>query len=529
MHSVVIRTRRSENATTPLRSGHLNPNGGGRGLGLQPPQALWIAPLLLWLLTLWLWLPGLGNLPLRDWDEGRVATVARSTTTLLPQKWDQPYLNKPPGLHLPMGWLIRHQGESETVVRLLPALTSSLAVPLILLLRRSLGGADAERRARMAALVLMTLLPMARHGRLAMLDGSLVSCSLLLWWGWLGARTTPWRALIAGLAASGVLLLKPPALLGFAVIAALVGGRHCWPRRASWLALALGLIPGVSWHLWHWSVRGSDALLMWGGQGLARITSSVGDGLGWWTPWVELLEGGWPWLLLLPAGLAWAWRQRWSAVGRWELGLLIGSVALVMPLRTQLPWYSHLLWPPLALLCGEGLHDLITLRRHRWVSRSWQLLGVLLLLAAVVSRATAIGSWPGPSLLLAGAGLLGGGWWISREEPHQRQRGLLLLLLGWGLALLNLWSSGLWLWELNESWDPRPVATEIRRLPAGEVIWLEGPTRPSLGWYAGRQLQRYRKSDPPSSRYWLVSPRQRGGCQLKAPAVPGNWQLWQCK
>ena len=526
---MVIRTRRSEDATTPLRSGHLNPNGGGRGLGLQPPQALWIAPLLLWLLTLWLWLPGLGNLPLRDWDEGRVATVARSTTTPLPQKWDQPYLNKPPGLHLPMGWLIRHQGESETVVRLLPALTSSLAVPLILLLRRSLGGADAERRARMAALVLMTLLPMARHGRLAMLDGSLVSCSLLLWWGWLGARTTPWRALIAGLAASGVLLLKPPALLGFAVIAALVGGRRCWPRGASWLALALGLIPGVGWHLWHWSVRGSDALLMWGGQGLARITSSVGDGLGWWTPWVELLEGGWPWLLLLPAGLAWAWRQRWSAVGRWELGLLIGSVALVMPLRTQLPWYSHLLWPPLALLCGEGLHDLITLRRHRWVGRTWQLLGVLLLLAAVLGRATAISSWPGPSLLLAGAGLLGGGWWINREKPHQRQQGLLLLLLGWGLALLNLWSGGLWLWELNESWDPRPVAAEIRRLPAGEAIWLEGPTRPSLGWYAGRQLQRYRKSDPPNSRYWLVSPRQRDGCQLKAPAVPGTWQLWQCE
>ena len=529
MHSVVIRTRRSEDATTPLRSGLLNPNGGGQGLGLQPPQALWIAPLLLWLLTLWLWLPGLGNLPLRDWDEGRVATVARSTTTPLPQKWEQPYLNKPPGLHLPMGWLIRRKGESETVVRLLPALISSLAVPLILLLRRSLGGADAERRARMAALVLMTLLPMARHGRLAMLDGSLVSCSLLLWWGWLGARTTPWRALIAGLAASGVLLLKPPALLGFAVIAALVGGRHCRPRGASWLTLALGLIPGVGWHLWHWSVRGSDALLMWGGQGLARITSSVGDGLGWWTPWVELLEGGWPWLLLLPAGLAWAWRQRWSAVGRWELGLLIGSVALVMPLRTQLPWYSHLLWPPLALLCGEGLHDLITLRRHRWVGRTWQLLGVLLLLAAVVSRATAIGSWPGPSLLLAGAGLLGGGWWINREKPHQRQRGLLLLLLGWGLALLNLWSSGLWLWELNESWDPRPVAAEIRRLPAGEAIWLEGPTRPSLGWYAGRQLQRYRKSDPPNSRYWLVSPRQRDGCQLKAPAVPGTWQLWQCE
>ena len=174
MHSVAFRTRRSEDATTPLRSGLLNPNGGGQGLDSGSTQRPWITPLLLWLLTLCLWLPGLGNLPLRDWDEGRVATVARSTTTLLPMKWEQPYLNKPPGLHLPMGVLIRRQGEDEVVVRLLPALFASLAVPLILILRRSLGGPDREQRAVLAAVVLMTLLPMARHGRLAMLDGSLV-------------------------------------------------------------------------------------------------------------------------------------------------------------------------------------------------------------------------------------------------------------------------------------------------------------------------------------------------------------------
>ena len=82
-----------------------------------------------------------------------------------------------------MGVLIRRYGEAEVVVRLLPALLSSLAIPLILTLRRSLGGPDAEQRALLAAAVLMTLLPMARHGRLAMLDGTLVSCTLLLWWG----------------------------------------------------------------------------------------------------------------------------------------------------------------------------------------------------------------------------------------------------------------------------------------------------------------------------------------------------------
>ena len=102
-------------------------------------------------------------------------------------------------------------------------------------------------------------------------------------------------------------------------------------------------------------------------------------------------------------------------------------------------------------------------------------------------------------------------------------------LVGWGLALLMLWQSQLWLWELNESWDPRPIAGLIRQLPEDAVVVLKGPTRPSLGWYAGRPLQRYRKSDPPPSGHWLVSPRQRNGCHLQEPARPGNWQLWRCE
>ena len=489
----------------------------------------WLMPLLLWLLTLVLWLPGLGNLPLRDWDEGRVATVARSSTSLLPMKWQQPYLNKPPGLHAPMGRLIRAQGEDETLVRLLPALLSTLAVPLIVLLRRDLGGPDWQRRALLAGVVLMTLLPMARHGRLAMLDGTLVSCSLLLWWGWLRARQHPLRALIAGFAGSGVLLLKPPALLGLALIALVVGGRSSWPRWRGWIALGLGLLPGLSWHLWHWSVRGDAALLMWGGQGLARLTSSVGDGHGWWTPWVEVLEGGWPWLLLLPIGLPWAWRHRHHIVGRWELGLLIGSAALVLPLRTQLPWYSHLLWPPLALLCAEGLDQLLAAGTPRWVGRCWQGLGLALSLAGLTTLIIPAPQLPGGSLLLAGLGLLLGGQAIRHPQPRRRRQGLAILVIGWGLALLALWHSRLWLWELNESWDPRPVAAQVRALPADAPVWLKGPTRPSLGWYAGRNLMQYRKSEPPQGPHWLVSNKPMPGCLPSQDPASGAWQLWRCE
>ncbi len=532
----------------------MNLNGTFRVLRCRPLQ--------LWLLTLVLWLPWLGNLPLRDWDESLVATVARSTVArstlaragqdpsswLLAFKWDEAYLNKPPGLHWLIGGMLQQFGEAEWAIRLMPCLLASVAVPLLYLLRRALDPSPAdrgaqqqrERSALMAALVLMTLLPMARHGRLAMLDGTLVTCSLLLWWGWISSRHTHWHALLAGLGSSGVLLLKPPALLGFLLIAIVISAwdRRPWqPAAAAWLGL--GCLPGLSWHGWHGLQRGADALVMWGGQGLGRVAGVVGGNRGAWVmPITEVVEGGWPWLLFLPVGIAWAWRHRQQSSGRWELGLLIGSAALVLPLRTQLPWYSHLLWPPIALLCGEGLSVLLTNGRPRWVGWGIQMLGISSLLLALITVL-----WPqapdgaSASLVLAGTGLLLGGGGLRQMSPQARRRGLGILLLGWGLALLTLWQSQLWLWELNESWDPRPIASRIQQLPPDAIVELKGPTRPSLGWYAGRELQRPGAAG--SLEHWLISKKPSPGClpvrnapaiQDATPSEPGTqWKLWYCQ
>jgi len=290
----------------------------------------------MWLLTLFLWLPELGNLPLRDWDEGRVASVARSTISrwdwgstggdwLLAWKWDEPYLNKPPGLHWLIGASTQFFGDNDWAVRLMPCLIASLAVPLLLLLRRQLGGHAAENKALLAALILMTLMPMARHGRLAMLDGSLVTSALLLWTGWLSSRSVPWHGFLAGLGGTGILMLKPPALIGFLLITAAISrlDRH----QSRWNATSMvwvcaGISPGVAWHVWHLSQRSSSALVMWGGQGFSRVAGVVGDSTGAFTmPLTEVREGGWPWLLLLPLGIKLAWQQRGDSAGRWELGL----------------------------------------------------------------------------------------------------------------------------------------------------------------------------------------------------------------
>lgn len=474
---------------------------------------------------------------------------------LLPIRWDGNYLNKPPGLHWLIGAMSQCFGRAEWALRLVPALLSTLAVPLIVLLRQELAvtcgkGSDGrrndERSAWLAGLILMTLLPMARQGRLVMLDGVQLSCALLLWWGWLRSLREPWIGLLAGLGSSGVLLSKPPALLGFLVIPIVIGlaenqlvpnsersnrARIHWSTRFSWVLL--GLVPGISWHAWNFNQRGDQAWHMWGAQGLARVTTVLGDKSGAWVmPLTEVLEGGWPWLLLLPSGLIWAWRCRHRRVGCWELGLLIGCSAMVLPLKTQLPWYSHLLWPPIALLCAESLNELLENQRHRWIAGCWAGLGAILILAASLLqfKVIAIAVPPSPALL-AGAGLLVGGISLQSTSKNRRRQGLTVLLCGWSLGLLFLWQSGSWLWELNETWDPRPIAARIRTLPASALVLREGNEHPALDWYSERKIARISESSHPAGEFWLISNQFQERCQMFDAAKPFDseiWGLWFC-
>ena len=109
------------------------------------PRSLVIGLFLLWLLAALLALFGLGDLPLRDFDEATVARVAfelsnqKGTEQLLPTLWGSEYLNKPPGLHFLIAACISFSRDSvnqlenipsEFIVRLLPSLLSTLVVPI---------------------------------------------------------------------------------------------------------------------------------------------------------------------------------------------------------------------------------------------------------------------------------------------------------------------------------------------------------------------------------------------------------------
>ena len=478
----------------------------------------------LWLLAILVALAGLGQLPLRDWDESLVARVALEASEkpwpdlLLPTYWGNPYLNKPPGLHLLIGGAIQLWRAStgsgpatlppEWLLRLVPALLSSTVVPLVGLVQARLRPAQTAVAVASSAMAL-TLLPLARHGRLVMLDGCQLAAILLIWWAVLTPDHRRGSLLLhgglMGAGASALLLLKAPLAFPLLLATMLLRALDQELRPAQWLwllgGLALGLLPGLAWHGAHAYLRGSDAMDMWLGQGFARVHEVIeGNTGGIWMPITEVLEGGWPWLALWPGAIALAWRERRTRAGRWCLGTTAISALLVLPLRTQLPWYSQLFWPPFVLCCGPVLAWLVnpqTSQPPPWaallrrVPAFWALLGALLCGLALVARVFQLPDGPAlaPVVGPGGVGLLVGGTLLLARSLRRRQTGVILLVCGlWG-ALLLLMQSPLWLWELNEHWPVRPVAEAVLQHPEASAHLWDLDERPSLNWYVGKQVQ----------------------------------------
>ena len=531
----------------------------------SPVRRPWRGLLLLWLGALLLDLWGIQHGPLRDWDESLVARVALELSEkpwpdlLLPTQWGAPYLNKPPGAHWLIAALIRLWQQSggiglppEWLIRLAPALGSSLLAPLLGLVQWQLRpGRRAD--ALWSTAIALSLLPLARHAHLAMLDGLQLTAMATVWLGVLLASTPGRRALLAGglagLAGTALLLLKAPVILP--VLLVTLGLRWCdrdLPARDwRWLliGLALGLLPGLAWHSWHLAWRGDDALVMWGRQGLARVASSIENhGGGPLPPLIQVLSGGWPWLLLWPVGIARAWRERRNRWGRWVLGLTGLATVMVLPLQTQLPWYSLLLWPPFVLVCAPVMTALTTgdLARtlRQGISRIWLVLGLTLLALALVCGPMrgVLGSWlpnlaelqPIAGLALpAGVGLLGAGSVLGdgfgRQQgdagfwSQRRQQAAWGLVLGWSVSLLLLFSTPLWNWELNERASILPLQPLVSRASRpGDLaelpLLVEGSigNRPSLRWYGEEPLGKDRKR---VMKRW----RSRGALLLVSPAA----------
>ncbi|QZZ23105.1 glycosyltransferase family 39 protein [Leptothermofonsia sichuanensis E412] len=481
-------------------------------LGTSPPkewvERLWAGGLLLAALPLFM--VNLGGVSLRDWDEGTVAQVAReiyraepgSMTWLHPTIFGVPYLNKPPLLHWLIALTYHIGGVNEWTARLPGAILTAVSVPLLYGIGRELF----PRRlpAIFAALVYLTLLPVVRHGRLAMLDGASLCFFLLLIYCVLRTRRNLRWGLGAGIAFGLLCLTKGilALLLGaIAVVFILLDTPRLLTSGYVWGGVLLGSFPVFAWYGAQWQHYGDSFIsISLGSQSFHRIWIPVEQNTG--PPWyylLEILKYSLPWLLFLPWGGRLVWENRrlsWATLVMLWVAIFLGAISLM---KTKLPWYGLPIYPALALAVGAFLgetwnpSDVTGMRQtgRRYPTLWVGLLGLL-----------AIAGWTGSFYYSFGGGepkpylplilTLAALTFTAAAILVRRQDSQFIPVLIWGsyLSLLSLMLSPAWVWELNEQFPVKPVAEMIQQVvPPGQVVMTTFPhTRPSLDFYSDRRV-----------------------------------------
>ncbi|MBD1825228.1 glycosyltransferase family 39 protein [Cyanobacteria bacterium FACHB-DQ100] len=475
-----------------------------------PRYQAWIDPgwtIGLWSAAIVLFTINLGVLPLRDWDEGIVAQIAReianapfeSLTWLHPRDLNgAPYLNKPPLVHWLIALCYRIWGVSEWTTRLPGALLTATSVPLLYGIGREVF--FQRSTAVFAALVYLTSLPVVRQGRLAMLDGAILCFFLAMMFCLLRSRRDLRWGLGVGLGFSCLCLTK--GILGILLAAiALVFITWDTPRLLRsgylWAGFGLGCVPVALWNGAQ-VYRYGEAFLAthFFDQSLKRVSDSVEDNQGLITYYVwEVLKNGVPWVVFLPIAFRHAWENRTLS---WARLVLVWSgiyFAVISLMQTKLPWYAMPLYPAFALVVGAQLQrfwqpvssEPPMIKRVRvWVS--------VFLVLAIVAWAGAIyytfwvRSQPDVQLVFATLALT----LTVTAVLMARQDVQFVVVLIWGtfLTLLVLMMSNYWIWELQEAFPAKPVAQMIQEATAkGQTIYTSYPYfRPSLNFYSERSI-----------------------------------------
>ncbi|MGF1491265.1 MAG: ArnT family glycosyltransferase [Microcoleaceae cyanobacterium] len=487
-------------------------------------DGLWM--MMLFLAALLLYSINLGGVPLRDWDEGIVAQVAREilqgeSNWLYPTLHGDPYLNKPPLVHGLVAITYQLGGVNEWMARLPSALLTAISVPWLYSLGRELS--PQRTPALFSALVYLTLLPVVRQGRLAMLEGTVLFLLIAMLWCVMRSRRNLRYALGSGLA-FGLLCLTKGILLGI-LLGAITALFLLWdtPRLLRspylWIGLLLGSLPVVGWYI----AQGLERPEFFGAnlfdQSLKRVWDSVeSNGGGPWYYLVELLKYSWPWLIFWPQALQFTWNHRnfsWSRLILVWTGVYLGAISLM---GTKLPWYVLPLYPAMALCIGFYLAEIWREgdpETGRWLQeKSDQTEASLESLCPQPQQL-----WP-IFIVIAAAGLVAClyyGHLLPRIHPtmvetdlqlamgacgitmaftalllFQRERQFLVILI-WGsyLSLLMFFHSSHWVWELAEDYPVKPVAAMIQTsAPQAAKIYTSHPySRPSLNFYGDRKIR----------------------------------------
>ncbi|MCW5316143.1 phospholipid carrier-dependent glycosyltransferase [Nostoc sp. KVJ3] len=461
----------------------------------------WVWLIVLLLAAVLLFSINLGGLPLRDWDEGTVAQVAReiwhapagSMRWLYPTLGGEPYHNKPPLMHLLIAWAYSLGGENEFTTRLPGAILTATSVPLLYCIAREI---FRQRWAAIySALIYLTMLPVVRHGRLAMLDGAMVSFLMVMMLCVLRSRRDLRYCL--GVGVSFGLICLTQGLLGV-LLGAIAIVFLFWdtPRLLTcyylWIAIFIGILPVAGWYgaqLIHYGYTFAQIDTV--NPSVERIGSVVeGSSQPPWYYVIELLKYTWPWLLFLPQTVRLTWENRnlsWAKLVLAWSGVYLLVISFMI---TKVPWYLFPIYPSLALAFGIQLSDTENSPLLSSYPRAW--VAGLAILAVVASAGSIYFSWGTPKvdlqLIFAAVALT----MTLAAILAERGDGQFLKILFWGsyLSLLLLMKSNYWVWELSEAYPVKPVAAMIVRAnPATKKIYTSFPYhRPSLDYYSDRTI-----------------------------------------
>ena len=489
-------------------------------------DSFWFVFLLI--LALLLWLLNLGNLPLRDWDEGYYATVAQdmfqSGNWLYLTYSDQPFLLKPPLII----WLINISynlaGINEFTTRFLCALITSFGVPLLYLVGRNLF--VKQEPAIFSSLVYLTLLPMVRHGRLAMIDGIINTFFIFAILSLLKSKKQPLWAIgfgfgiglialskgILALALGGILgvyilwdreqeafkilLTKITQLLGLKaifkpiLIALKNSDKSLLNNYFLWIGLLLGFLPVIIWYYLQIKYYGEQFIQVhFLQQNFDRLSTAVEGNSG--SPWyyiVELIKYSLPWLLFLPNGLFLAWKKRQKSWGKLVLVGFFLFLGIITIMGTKLPWYIMPIYPFFALAVGNYLSYL-----YGGDKQYPKLYTFCFFSLSIMIVAGGIYLWKDTQeiILVIMACLLFITFFLTSQKLKQNSPNFInILVIGLYSSLILLITSSVWVWELNEAFAVKPVANLIKEnTPPKTIIYTSFEySRPSLDFYSNRQI-----------------------------------------
>lgn len=456
---------------------------------------IWIVILLL--ASILLFTINLGVLPLRDWDEGTVAQVARELGRapasemrwLFPTLGGEAYHNKPPLMHLMIAWTYSIVGVNEWSTRLPGAILTALSVPFLYTIGREIF--HQRICAIYSALVYLTMLPVVRHGRLAMLDGAAVCFFMVMLLCILRSRRDLRYCLGVGIGFALICLTK--SILGI-LLGAVAMIFLFWdtPRllrsKYMWMGILIGTAPIAFWYGAQWWNYGHIFLnqgIM--NQSFSRIWTSVEGHSG--HPWYYLLEVckyTWPWLIFLPSALSSAWQNRnlsWAKLVLVWFGVYLIAISVM---GTKLPWYVFPIYPSIALVIGGKLGEVENLPLLSPLPRFWVvMLSILALISAVASTYYSWNSSPSELQLIFAALSVTMALAALRAQRSDKQF-IKVLLWGTYVSLLLFVKSNYWVWELNEDYAVKPVVQMVAQANPGVTpIYISSThNRPSLDFYS---------------------------------------------